>query len=375
MSRKRRPMRDRIYLSKITSRNAQKVLLITACLFASVVSYNITTSLDTGSLNRRRNLRHLLEQEPLPSLKAKVSTHKNYFDALPKIYAFYTSEDGKRQHWGDDWKLSWQNAGWNPIVLSLQDSKAKNSIKLLSALLEPLKLGAWENFRFYRWAAMAHEAPPLGGWMSEIDVFPLHITPEDGTTLPNKGTLTLHNGIEASLVSGAKSEWYRMLGYMTKVLKERTMENLSYDFVWETILREHPREVHDNRDVSMGYFSYDSNTLDCLKYSSNIKAVHFWASNSNKALLGGRVEKEIREEIRNKFGKELSLRLRHTGNTRIFQEEEARLYRETKYSDADKVDVFIDGTSVGTLHDVLVGMHGPEIATQFMDSVLRKCRV
>merc|ERR1719410_93813 len=174
--------------------------------------------------------------------------------------------------------------------------------------------------------------------MSEVDVFPLHITPEDGTKLPNKGTLTLHNGIEASLVSGAKSEWYRMLGYMTKVLKERTMERLSYDFVWETILDEHPREVYDYHDVSPGYFSFNADTLDCLKYSSNIKAVHFWASTSNEALLGGRMEKEIRDEIREKYGKELSLRLRHRANVRVFQDEEARLYKETKYSDADNVE-------------------------------------
>jgi len=109
------------------------------------------------------------------------------------------------------WKEVWSEAGWHPIVLSLADSRRHPEYHKFNTMLnndDQFTHGRsrYDYYCFMRWLAMAASG---GGWMVDIDVFPLSMKPT--LTLPNQGTFTGHNfGKEPSLVSGNRLEWERM---------------------------------------------------------------------------------------------------------------------------------------------------------------------
>jgi len=108
------------------------------------------------------------------------------------------------------WRETWSLAGWEPVVLNLEDAKRHpNFLEYSSNFLtqgKQFKDGRDRlNFLcFSRWFAVA--ASGGFGWMSDIDTFPLHIQP----SIPNEGQLTGHNFIVPNLVSGSAKEWNRI---------------------------------------------------------------------------------------------------------------------------------------------------------------------
>lgn len=290
----------------------------------------------------------------------------------PSIFTFYTDEQGKQMRkWDADWNLSWFKAGWKPIVLSLQDARAHKSFEELTSMLEPLKLGRLQNYRFYRWAAMAHVVREEGGWMSAIDVFPLHIIPEDGLDLPNGGSFTFHEDIQSSLMSGSKSEWERMLLYIIQFLREHRFKyEFSYDLILETMKMRKGDAFQENH-VSRGYFNTVVGDVDCSKYSSNVKAVHFSSASSKDAFLGGWLESNLREQ----YGKGIHLVFKHKDNSIIYQDPKTRLYTNKKVSELKQIDVIVDGKSIGTVSDVLTVLHRTENANLFMERVKSQCSI
>merc|ERR1711957_772639 len=101
----------------------------------------------------------------------------------------------------DLWKELWQNSGWEPRVLTLDDAKNHPDYEIYRSLL--LKL---PNFVSYaRWLAMAEHGS--GGWMVEYDTIPLGITILVGLELPNNGLFTCYERNIPSLLSGNAVEW------------------------------------------------------------------------------------------------------------------------------------------------------------------------
>ena len=105
-----------------------------------------------------------------------------------------------------------------------------------------------DRMRFYRWFAMTASG---GGWMSDLDAFPLHMDPtKHGKDLPNKGTLTGHGRHVPCLVSGSTLEWNR-LGW----LLIDSYETHANEF-WSDMLA--LEEVHELLDV----YRYEKGVLE-----------------------------------------------------------------------------------------------------------------
>jgi len=139
----------------------------------------------------------------------------NFSEKRPIIHTFYqaTGVDTPivQQELLDTWKNVWYDAGWEPVVLTLEDAMRHRHFEAFDKLFDQaeFKTNKYNRFCFYRWLAMA--TVEKGGWMSDYDTFPLHSFPEkDGLIFPNDGKFTVYQSFVPALLSGSHEEWDRM---------------------------------------------------------------------------------------------------------------------------------------------------------------------
>lgn len=132
----------------------------------------------------------------------------------PIIYTFFQSSDSLNclpasdfpENESDNlllglWKEEWSFAGWNPVVLTLEDAEKHVDYEKLKAELDSLRLDTFGNLIFSRWIAMAAVG---GGWYADYDAFPIREFPSD---LPNNGRMTVYDIASPTLASGSAAEW------------------------------------------------------------------------------------------------------------------------------------------------------------------------
>ena len=111
------------------------------------------------------------------------------------------------------WRQAWEDAGWETVILDLDDAKAFPDYSSIRDFLDTQDFGEYDELCFLRWFAMISAG---GGWMSDYDVFPIKENiPESimkSVGLPNDGEFTAYDngGLAPSLLSGTKDEWERM---------------------------------------------------------------------------------------------------------------------------------------------------------------------
>ena len=166
------------------------------------------------------NVNPLLKQ--FLDVQQQLSTR--FMPKSPIIYTFYDqilTKDGhlddisKDKSILDTWLKFWTDAGFDARILSIEDAKRHPDYELYKAsLVRKYKNSEfmWEQsfnyLTFIRWLAMASQG--TGGWMSDIDVFPMGISVSIGRNLPNSGKFTAYEKQIPSLLSGTAEEWERV---------------------------------------------------------------------------------------------------------------------------------------------------------------------
>jgi hypothetical protein len=108
----------------------------------------------------------------------------------------------------DNWKKAWFDVGWQPRVISDNDARLLPDYQELIGLLTSESLIAPDAVLEYkRWLAMAAAG---GGWMADINTFPLNYFIRHGRTLPNDGVLTIYGVTIPALISGTGNEYLRI---------------------------------------------------------------------------------------------------------------------------------------------------------------------
>jgi len=128
----------------------------------------------------------------------------------PKIHTFF-HDLGAQQEYEvlQLWKDEWWKAGFDPIVLTLDDAKKNPFFEEAEKIMAPIHGGvAYDSLCFYRWLAMAQESD--GGWMSDHDTFPVNFTPNDVTVLPRGGDFTVFHSHIPAFMAGSAEEWDRV---------------------------------------------------------------------------------------------------------------------------------------------------------------------
>ena len=109
----------------------------------------------------------------------------------------------------DQWKTSWKNAGWKPVVLDERHAQIHPRYASLKNQYAQLPLGSDMKQQFesesslLRYVALAAVG---GGYMTEPDVFNVNLPPPPQCDyLPNQGQFTTHDVFIPALVSGDAS--------------------------------------------------------------------------------------------------------------------------------------------------------------------------
>ena len=267
-----------------------------------------------------------IEDQRRLSKEDKGGSEKN----RPTIHTFFHKIDPNKKGTGmseksDDaliaaWKEEWRAAGWNPVVLTLEDAKKHPRYDEFAKTLERVPLMGkggkglnilYNQLCYYRWMAMAAVG---GGWMSDYDVFPLGpVSDHDLNTawnkdfLPNDGTFTVHSVVPGSkgsgipcLMSGNQKQWedmsFRILDNGANHPKERMWTDMFalMDLRHENKEQQIYRWVDDvlpGQDVLLGKIW---SQRDC-EITKNKRAVHF----SHDALVNGIIGEHDRNQKKN----------------------------------------------------------------------------
>jgi len=269
----------------------------------------------------------------------------------------------------DAWKVAWFKAGWDTKILTPKDAEAHESFEEIRSMLEYFELDEDQKLRVYRWVAMAHAVPDKGGWMSELDVLPLHMDPKDGRSLPNEGKFTSHSGFEASLLSGSKDEWNTKVQHMIELLKAFKMMFAYRDLV-DTMLSVPEDEFVRESDVGLGYFNDEIGGVDCSKYHDQLKAVRFSSSEYGHCVMGGWLETEMRE----KYGASAEIHFLLQDGTRVFRDPDTKQYGGMTLDNVGELEGTVNGTIIGNLRDVF-DEYKSRTALNFMQGIHDQCIV
>mmetsp|Transcript_17621 Transcript_17621/g.27202 ORF Transcript_17621/g.27202 Transcript_17621/m.27202 type:complete len:455 (-) Transcript_17621:355-1719(-) len=211
-------------------------------------------------------------------------THQT-FVKRPVIYTFWTpqrSKNGvldkaeKKNHEQllMAWKELWLEAGWEPRILTLEDSKKHPLFQRLHSLLisQAIHMNVHEEgydyLCFMRWLAMA--SINTGGWMSDYDTIPMGITTEIGLNMPNNGRFTSYEGHVPSLLSGHAHEWDRMATAMVLRFENHLKEDASHFYSDMYALRDLWMNVKDENGIN---FYIQDDKVTKYPYSSPIDQV------------------------------------------------------------------------------------------------------
>ena len=197
---------------------------------------------DGSGLARRRQL---LDAGVVSDNSPRPSMH-TFFEPIGKG----SDANSPHQRLVQEWKSYWYEAGWNPVVLSLDDAKKHPEFDRIWKIVSSQGYNTYEVLCYVRWLAMAAVG---GGWMSDYDTFPLHDFRQDGLVLPNNGKFTVYESWVPSLMSGNEQEWLRMTNAI--------VNNLDYKM-------KHPGEIPKNF-VGMA-FSDMLSMMDLMRNDSSV---------------------------------------------------------------------------------------------------------
>lgn len=127
-----------------------------------------------------------------------------FFERIAPEQRFTSMTDKDDDALLEFWKHTWKAAGWEPRVLTLQDTKQHSLYESFQKELDDLCMDEFGKLSLLRWLAMAATG---GGWLVDYDVFPLRDFHADDINTLNKGELTIYEALAPILVSGSPEAW------------------------------------------------------------------------------------------------------------------------------------------------------------------------
>merc|ERR1712151_119339 len=194
------------------------LLLVTSFLLICCThQHQITTigssSTDEGLL-RRRATEIINDEKPIMHTYVDKSNTQYVDDELISL-----------------WSDAWTNAGWDIKILSWGDAIKHPEYHKYKMALDEAGICCLPRQTYLRHLAMS--AIPEGGFYSEVYVFPLHrlsnISDGIGVSnglLPNDGSMTIYDGVIASIFSGNKSELERITSVLFSNLERNAALSL-----------------------------------------------------------------------------------------------------------------------------------------------------
>ena len=209
---------------------------------------------------------------------------KTFYSPLPKLNdegeEIPPTDSEKEDPILNVWKSEWTKAGFEPVIITIEDAKRHPFYNEMKIVIEKVKPGDYYNqYCFYRHLAMAATG---GGWHSDIDAMPANFPLDYALDLPNDGKFTSFESYVPSLISATEEEW-------SKISKLITFEASRYDVENERLI---PSDMNMFRKLKAGgsediifmesgsyvmgasYVVKGKNIIDCSTVE-NIIGIHF----------------------------------------------------------------------------------------------------
>jgi len=219
----------------------------------------------------------------------------------PIIHTFFHSRSPIEDAVLELWKEEWTAAGFEPVVLTLEDAKRHPDFEEVEKKMIPLhgKTG-YDSLCFYRWLAMAASG---GGWMSDHDTFPVVFPVDQGLELPNGGTFTSFQGHIPALMSGSEDEWNRVSKLLIDAIPRIEEGGVQSDMYALAVLRQENNAgitfgvIGNGRTVQSGFFYVKGTNrkVNCEQMLQTM-AVHMAHSQVHAAVIDGSYPLEMRED-------------------------------------------------------------------------------
>uniref|UniRef100_A0A6U3QJU3 Alpha 1,4-glycosyltransferase domain-containing protein n=1 Tax=Ditylum brightwellii TaxID=49249 RepID=A0A6U3QJU3_9STRA len=252
--------------------------LSTISTLTIVVLFAISTTFDVTLYNREQSVLRRTSVKYLPAFADED-------EERPVIYTFH----GINKDWADNliyqhtqidmlatWKKLWYDAGWDPVVLTDDDAKAHPDFDKYEKEISKLKIGFYDHLCFHRWMAMSQNG---GGFMADIDSYPLNMDPKEFGTIPNSGKFTVFEGsfsdgkmISAvpSLLSGSAGEWESMFKGMMKYVPKHAGKFFSDMRALQEYVIDNPDKYIMDNKVSINIKKTDDGQIDCEKLKGKL---------------------------------------------------------------------------------------------------------
>jgi hypothetical protein len=145
-----------------------------------------------------------------------------FFEPIAPEHRFTAMTDEDNSAALQFWKRAWDEAGWEPRVLTLQDAKQHPLYESFEQELDSLNVDEFGKLSLLRWLAMAANG---GGWLVDYDAFPLRDFRFERIYMLNKGQLTIYEAVSPVLVSGSADAWLDTAKFLLEDAKRSSHPN------------------------------------------------------------------------------------------------------------------------------------------------------
>jgi len=180
----------------------------------------VPQSTETNSPVRNSNLPMTTsdrEREATMRKERREEMKKNPpYPSYGKIYTYYDYLPGFRDDRAlvQEWKRTWTNHGWEPIVLTKEVAMKHPQYSQLISKFEALPTvnpKEYEMSCYLRYFAMSYVG---GGWMTDYDIVNLRFYPDEYLPVPK--VFTTFQGYNPALSFGTQQEFDRILKLMSE---------------------------------------------------------------------------------------------------------------------------------------------------------------
>jgi hypothetical protein len=151
------------------------------------------------------------------------------------------------------WKRAWESFGWETRVLTANRARKHPSYELLDQKLKESNVSEYDRRCFWRWLGMALDDDPLGGWMSDYDLFPLTLTGYKGLELMSKPGFKTYGGHVPALIHADQQSWERIVQMMI----DNLYPDMNIDFISDMMVLEYLHRNYKEEDMGVTTWEFD----------------------------------------------------------------------------------------------------------------------
>jgi hypothetical protein len=151
------------------------------------------------------------------------------------------------------WKRAWEGHGWETRIFSEKEALKHPSFELLQQKLIEANVSEYDRRCFWRWLAMALDDNPLGGWMSDYDLFPLTLTGYKGLELMSKPGFKTYGGQVPALIHADQKSWE----HIVQMMIENLYPDMNIDFISDMMLLLYLHQNYTEEDMGVTTWEFD----------------------------------------------------------------------------------------------------------------------